>query len=144
MNEKELADRLLRLGDSEHSSPPGPRELTRRVLARDRRRVTALAALAAAFWLGSIVLLYLSMSRLLGLYARFQESGWPASDPHAAPVYRFLLELTAGLEALGFALLLTMVLLFVSRRASLRQINANLIEISEKLQRLEQRATGAP
>jgi hypothetical protein len=37
-----------------------------------------------------------------------------------------------------------MVLLFVSRRASLRQINANLIEISEKLERLEQRATRVP
>jgi hypothetical protein len=139
MNEKELADKLLKLGDSELSSPTGPRDLTRRVLARDRRRVTALAALAAAFWLGSIVLLYRFMAELLGLYARFQEAGWPAADPHAAHVYRFLLGLAASLEAMGFALLLTMVLLFVSRRASLRQINANLIEISEKLERLEQR-----
>jgi hypothetical protein len=144
MNEKELADKLLRLGASELSNPPGPRELTRRVLARDRRRVTALAALALVFWLGSVVVLYVFMGELLGLYAQFQRAGWPTTDPHAAAVYRFLLGLSASVEALSFAFLVTMVLLFVSRRASLRQINANLIEISEKLERLEQRTTGVP
>jgi hypothetical protein len=144
MNEKELADKLLRLGASELSNPPGPRELTRRVIARDRRRVTALAALALVFWLGSVVVLYVFMGELLGVYAQFQKAGWPADDPHAAPVYRFLLALSASLEALSFASLFTMVLLFVSRRASLRQINANLIEISDKLERLEQRTTQVP
>jgi hypothetical protein len=144
MNERELADKLLRLGASELSDPPGPRELTQRVISRDRRRVTALAALALVFWLVSVVVLYVFMGELLGLYAQFQKAGWPAADPHAAPVYRFLLGLSASVEALSFAFLVTMVLLFVSRRASLRQINANLIEISEKLERLEQRTTRVP
>jgi hypothetical protein len=144
MNERELADKLLRLGASELSNPPGPRELTQRVIARDRRRVTALAALALVFWLGSVVVLYVFMGELLGLYAQLQKAGGPAADPHAAPVYRFLLGLSASLEALSFAFLVTMVLLFVSRRASLRQINANLIEISEKLERLEQRTAKVP
>jgi hypothetical protein len=144
MNEKELADKLLRLGASELSNPPGPRELMQRVIARDRRRVAALAALAFVFWLGSVVVLYVFMGELLGLYAQFQKAGWPTADPHAAPVYRFLLGLSASVEALSFAFLVTMVLLFVSRRASLRQINANLIEISEKLERLEQRTTRVP
>jgi hypothetical protein len=144
MNEKELADKLLRLGTSELSSPPGPRELTQRIIARDRRRVTALAVLALVFWLASVVVLYVFMGELLALYAQFQKAGWPASDPHAAPVYRFLIGLAASLEALSCAFVITMVLLFVSRRASLRQINANLIEISEKLERLEQRTTGVP
>jgi hypothetical protein len=144
MNERDLADKLLRLGASELSDPPGPRELTQRVIARDRRRVTALAALALVFWLVSIVVLYMLMGELIGLYFRFQKAGGPAADPHAAPVYRFLITLSASLEALSIAFLFTMVLLFVSRRASLRQINANLIEISEKIERLEQRTTPAP
>src|SRR5262249_37321802 len=144
MNEKELADKLLRLGASELSNPPGPRELTQRVIARDRRRVAALAALAFVFWLGSVVVLYVFMGELLALYARSRQAGWPPAAPHAAPVYRLLLGLSASVEALSFAFLITMVLLFVSRRASLRQINANLIEISEKLERLEQRTSRVP
>jgi hypothetical protein len=144
MNEKELADKLLKLGASEFSNPPGPRELMQRVIARDRRRVTALAALAVVFWLGSVVVLYVSMWELFGLYAQFQKAGWPTADPHTASVHRFLLGLSASVEALSFAFLVTMVLLFVSRRASLRQINANLIDISEKLERLEQRTTRVP
>jgi hypothetical protein len=144
MNEKELADKLLRLGASELPSPPGPRELTQRVIARDRRRVTALAALALVFWVASVVVLYMFMWELLGMYAQFEKTGWPAAEPHTAPVYRFLLGLSASLEALSWAFLVTMVLLFVSRRASLRQINANLIEISEKLERLEKGTTRVP
>jgi len=72
------------------------------------------------------------------------EGRGPAADPNTAHIYRFLIGLSSSLEALSFAFLFTMVLLFVSRRASLRQINANLIEISEKLERLEQRTIKAP
>jgi len=144
MNEKELAARLLNLGASELSNPPGPRELTRRVIARDRRRVTVLAALALVFWLGAIAMLYVFLGEIIGLYAQFQKAGGPAADPSVAHIYRFLIGLSASLEALSFAVLVTMVLLFVSRRASLRQINANLIEISEKLERLEQRTIKVP
>jgi hypothetical protein len=138
MNEKDLAAKLLRLGTSELSNPPGPRELTQKVIARDRRRVTVLAVVALVFWLCSIVVLYMFMFELVGVYAQFQSAGGPNADPHAAHVYRFLLGLSASLESLCFAFLATMALLFVSRRASLRQINANLIEISEKLERPEQ------
>jgi hypothetical protein len=138
MNEKELADRLLKLGASELSNPSSPRELTQRVIARDRRRVTALAVVALLFWLGSILVLYVFMVEIA------LKVGGPSDDPNAAIVYRFLLGLSASIEALSFALLVTMVLLFVSRRASLRQINANLIEISDKLERLEQRTITVP
>jgi hypothetical protein len=144
MNEKDLAAKLLSLGTSEPSKPPGPRELTQRVIARDRRRVIVLAVVALVFWLASIVVLYVFMGELLSVYAQFQSTGGPDADPHAAHVYRFLLGLSASLESLCFAFLATMVLLFVSRRASLRQINANLIEISEKLERLEQAGNKVP
>jgi hypothetical protein len=144
MNEKELADKLLNLGASELSTLPGPRELSQRVIARDRRRVTGLAAVALVFWLASIVVLYVFMGELLGFYVQFQQAGGPAADPNAAHFYRILLGLFASIESLCFAFLVTMVLLFVSKRASLRQINANLIEISDKLERFEQRTTSLP
>jgi hypothetical protein len=144
MNEKELADKLLRLGASDLPRPPGPRELTQRILSRDRRRVTALAVVAVVFWLVSIVILYVFMWDFLGVYAQFEKAGWPAAEPHTAPVYRFLLGLSASLESLCLALLVTMILFFVSRRASLRQVNANMLEISEKLERLGQRSTTSP
>jgi hypothetical protein len=140
MNEKELADKLLKLGTSDLSNPPGPRELAQRILARDSRRVRVLAALAVVFWLGAIVVLYVFMWELMGAYAQFEKTGWPAAEAHVAPVYRFLLGLFASLESICFALLFTMVLLFVSRRASLRQVNFTLMGISDKLERLEQRS----
>jgi hypothetical protein len=140
MGEKELAKALLGLGASELSSPPGSHEQTQRVLARDRRRVTLLAAITTVFWLGSAALLYGFMAELLGTYAQIQRAGAQAADPYVAPVYRFLLALAGSLEALIFALLCTVILMFASRRAALRQINASLIEISEKLKRLEQQS----
>ena len=69
------------------------------------------------------------------------KAGAPPADPHLAPVYRFLLALSGSVEALSFALLFSVILLFASRRASLRQINANLVAISEKLER---RSADAP
>src|SRR5262249_45294333 len=128
MSDKELARALLGLGASGSPDSPGAHEQTQRVLARDRRRLRFLAAITAVFWLGSAVVLYGFMAELLVLYARVQRAG-PAVDPHVAPVYRFLLTLSASVEALVLALLGTVILMFASRRATLRQINASLIEI---------------
>jgi hypothetical protein len=136
MSEKDLAKALLQLGATELANPPGSPEQTQRVLVRDRRRVFLLAALALVFWLGSALVLYWFMFELLGFVAREQHNGQLAVEPHVAAVYRFLFALAASVEALMFALFCTMILLFVSRRAALRQINANLIEISLKLQSL--------
>jgi hypothetical protein len=140
MREKDLANALLRLGAKELANPPGSPEQTQRVLARDRRRVLLLAALALVFWLASALVLYWFMFELLGFLARAQHNGELALEPHVAAVYKFLTALFASLESLILALLCTMILLFVSRRAALRQINANLIEISLKLQSLTPRS----
>jgi hypothetical protein len=45
--------------------------------------------------------------------------------------------------ALSFAMLFSIVLLFASRRATLRQINANLLAISDQLKHLEGRGAAA-
>jgi hypothetical protein len=139
MSEKELARALLRLGAAELSNPPGSHEQTQRVLARDRRRVIILAAVTLVFWLGSAFVLYLFMFELLGLIARVSRAGGSGIDPNLAAVYKFLLALAGSIEALILALFCTMILMFVSRRAALRQINASLIEIAQKLNQLEKR-----
>jgi hypothetical protein len=50
--------------------------------------------------------------------------------------------LVCAVLALALALLSTLALLFVSRRATLRQVNASLIEISKELKRLNAVKTG--
>jgi hypothetical protein len=132
MSEKDLAKALLALGATELSNPPGSHEQTQKVLARDRRRVRLVGSLALCLWLVAAFILYWFMSELLALYPLVQHGG----SEVIAPVYRFLLVLAGCLEAMIFAFLCTLILMFVSRRATLRQINANLIEISQQLKRL--------
>jgi hypothetical protein len=138
MSEKELAKALLRLGDSELPDPPSTMDLIRRILSRDRRLVKLLTALTIFFWLGGVVVLYVFMAELSVLLAQVQRAGGPAPDPSVGSVYKFLLVLASSIESLSLAFLCTMILLFVTRRASLRQINANLLDITQKLEHLEQ------
>ncbi len=138
MSEKELAKALLKAGGLEAPDPPSTKDLIRRILARDRKLVTLLTTLTIFFWLGAVVVLYVFMYELVGLLARFRQPGSPALDPLVAAVYKFLLVLASSVESLSLAFLCTMILLFVTRRASLRQINASLLEITQKLERLEQ------
>jgi hypothetical protein len=133
MGEKELSKALLRLGAAELSSPPGSHEQVQRVLTRDRRRVRVVLAITAFFWLFSAVVLYGSLAQFLGLVAQIQRAPAQTLDPNLAAVYKFLTMLAGSVESLVLALLSSVVLIFASRRATLRQINASLIEISAKL-----------
>jgi hypothetical protein len=138
MNEKDLAKALLRMGASEMTIPPGSPEQTQRILARDRRRLRLLAGLTLFFWMGSAALLYGFMFELIAFLRHFPPAAGAAADPNLAAVYKFLLVLASSIEALIMAFLCTIVLVFASRRAALRQINASLIEISQQLKRFEQ------
>ena len=50
----------------------------------------------------------------------------------------FQLSTLAAVAVLTLATLCTVLLLFASRRATLRQVNASLVEISEQLKQLRQ------
>jgi hypothetical protein len=141
MNEKELAKALLGLGASELPEPPSTKDLIRRILARDRKLVTLLTALTVFFWLAGVVALYVFIVELSILLNQAEQVGRPAVDPLLGSVYRFLLVLASSVEALSLAFLCTMILLFVTRRASLRQINAGLLEVTQKLENLERGLT---
>jgi hypothetical protein len=79
------------------------------------------------------------MFELLGMITRISKAGGASIDPNLAAIYKFLLALAGSIEALILALFFSMILMFVSRRAALRQINASLIEIAQKLNQLEKR-----
>src|ERR1700726_3297377 len=141
MTDKELAKALLQMGSSELHSTPDAGELTKKILARDRRRVWLVAAVTLFFWVMSALALFGFMFTLLGMIGEIQQPGRPPADPLIAAVYKFLLVLAASLESLILAFLCTILLMFFSRRATLRQVNANLAEISHQLKELKQ-ATG--
>ena len=132
MTEKELAKELLKLGVEEFASGDAQKE-TQNILRRDRRRLKVLACLAICFWIGSVVTLYWSTISLIQTYVEMQQPGGPKVDPQVETTYKFLIGLASSIEGLIFALLFTMLLLFFSRRATLRQINANLVETTKLL-----------
>jgi hypothetical protein len=142
MTEKELGRALLHL-DVAPPAAPDPRQLTRQILERDRRRIRLLAGLATFFWIltaaGVICLcpFYVMMlaPRLRAYHAGRAQlandwEAWATVGDWAA--YWIL----ACIIALLLAAICTVLLILVSRRATLRQINASLVEISEQLKQL--------
>ena len=58
-------------------------------------------------------------------------------DPLVADLVRVVFVAQASIEGVIFALLCTLLLLIFSRRATLRQVNANLMEISTQLRNMK-------
>jgi hypothetical protein len=158
MTEKKLADALVNLDSAQGSSPSDARAQAQRVIVRDRWRVKILtnltvffAILAAAaiimFFYGFYYYIYPKFPLSLNQVARMS----PLERTEALSAARFdafywaqlwsIWLTTAALVALLAAGLCTVWLTMVSRRATLRQVNAHLLEISEQLRQLRQ-ATG--
>jgi hypothetical protein len=145
MTEKELGRALLNLDVAPAPAALDPRQLTQRILERDRRRIRLLVGLAALFWLltaaGVICLcpFYVLMvaPRLHAYQAGRAQlandwNDWAMVGHWAA--YWIL----ACILSLLLAAICTVLLILLSRRATLRQINASLAEISEQLRQLRQ------
>jgi hypothetical protein len=149
MTEKDLGRALLDLDLAPVPAAQDPRLLTQRILERDRRQVRRLAGLAALFWvvtaagLGGLITFYLlQVTPRLRAYAagRAQlQNDWNE--------WAFAVDLAAGgllacITALLLAAVCTVLLTLLSRRATLRQINASLAEISEQLRLMRQPPAG--
>jgi hypothetical protein len=144
MNEKELGRALLNL-DLAPPAAPDPRQLTRRILERDRRRIRLLAALVTILWLlvaaGVVVLISIYLLQVpprLRAYAAGRahlQNDWEAWVILGDWVAKGIL---GCIIALLLAAVFTVLLILISRQATLRQINASLIEISEQLKLLRQ------
>jgi hypothetical protein len=151
MTEKELGRALLNLDMVPSSPAPDPRQLTRTILERDRRRIRLLASLATLFWVlttAGVVCLCPFYVIVVAPRLRAYQAGraqlendwndWAMVGDWAA--YWIL----ACIISLLLAAVCTVLLILLSRRATLRQINAGLVEISEQLKRLQPPQEGQP
>jgi hypothetical protein len=150
MTEKELGRALLNLDMAPSPPVTDPRQLTRNILERDRRRVRLLAVLATLFWFLTaagivcvcpfyvvIVAPRLRAYQVGGAHLDNDWSDWARVGDWAA--YWIL----GCIISLLLAATCTVLLILVSRRATLRQINANLVGISEQLKQLSQVSSSA-
>jgi heme exporter protein D len=145
MIEKELGSALLKLDLAPSPAAPDPRQLTQKILDRDRRRIRLLAGLATLFWVlatAGVVSLCPFYVIVVAPRLRAYEAGraqlqndwneWATVGDWAAYlILPFIISLL-------LAAVCTVLLILVSRRATLRQINASLVEISEQLKQLRQ------
>jgi hypothetical protein len=142
MNDKELGKALLALDTTPKPSELDARHLARNIIARDRRRVRALAGVATFFWIAATAgivwlaaMYFVMVEPRLKAYAagRAQVAAdwqdWARAGDMAAR------SLLVCLAAMLLAAISTVVLILLSRHATLRQINASLIELSEQIKR---------
>ncbi|HEY1380451.1 MAG TPA: hypothetical protein VGF55_26860 [Gemmataceae bacterium] len=150
MNEKDFGDALLRL-DMSARPPADARALTDRVLARDRRRVRVLTWLTVGTWLfaaAMVLFLLVAFGLIFPAQAKLKDEKFkdritPAQREQAERELEVAFKMatvviTFTVGALSLAGLCTLGLVMATRRATLRQVNANLVEITEQLKQLRQ------
>ena len=150
MTEKELRKALLGLDSTRLTAVPDAQQITRKVLERDRRRVRLLAVLTIVLWVtaasGILVVLYalLAVHPERGI-AQDAERGrvTSAERERIEHVRLMMIEKTTAVVAISVAVLAlaalgTVFLVFAARAATIRQVNATLVEISEQLKLLKQ------
>lgn len=147
MTEKELGNALCNL----ESVAPDSRQLTHEILQRDSRRIRRLTYLTALFWmLTAASVISLCPFYIIVVAPRLQayqagraqlENDWNdwAMAGNLAAGWIF-----ACIVFLLLAAGCTIFLILFSRRATLRQINASLLEISERLKQLRQPLPSEP
>ena len=158
MSERELGDALLR---GEH--PIDVNELTRRVLRRDRRRMWILGAFCVIAWMLVVMLPWSTVLPMLAKVASHVAAVEQSTAGANASVDRVpttdattqrsaqtteLLQIIkqgtiatfiGSIASMFMAAVCTIALILLSRRATLRQVNARLAEISDQLKVLTSR-----
>lgn len=151
MTEKKLGQALLDLDARQIAGVPDAHAQTWRVLERDRRRVWWLTALTMTLWAGAILMvlwMLIAFALLFPLQAKLKDPAQlnrlPAemraqAQEKAQIVFQMItVGVTCSVGILALAALSTVFLVMASRRATLRQVNASLLEISEQLKALRQ------
>lgn len=143
MNERDLRKALLH-GEAQIDI----QALTERVLRRDRRRIWILGIFCIVAWMAVVMLPWSTVLPMLAKVAQYQaqiNSQTPAtpaeqheqmlkimSVTHYGTILTFLL----NVGSMFIAALCTVLLVILSRRATLRQVNWRLQEISAQIQKL--------
>src|SRR5687767_632522 len=148
MSERELGRALLDLDSQKLAGVPVAREQTWRILEQDRRRVWWLTALTIALWSAAILLvlwMLVAFGLLFPLQAHLNDDAQVArvgmtpqmredAKLKAQIVFQMItVGVTLSVGVLALAALATVFLVRASRRATLRQINASLLEISQQI-----------
>lgn len=144
MLDKDVGEALLRLDLTPQSNAPTAQ--IDRIIDADRRRVKRWTRISIALWivaaLGAIVLFVLGGLTFPVIAKLLAEKGEGTLEQPDTP-FLALAKLMAVCMVLGTASFVTLVaaglatvlLLVRSRSATLRQINANLLQVSEQLKR---------
>ena len=160
MSDKDLGKALLQLNSLDLAGVGNARQQTWQVLERDRRRVRLWTGVTVGLWLLAmlwVVFVLVTFGLLMPMQAKLLQDPDKADerfkdDPEKAkaaarmrePVVmnlilqKLVVNVTAALAVLSLAALATVFLVLASRRATLRQVNASLLEISEQLRLLRQ------
>ena len=157
MSEKELGEALLKFDGATLAGIPDQRQQLWRILEGDRRRVRILTWLVVIAWLlaGGLVLIALvGYGFIFPMQAKVmkQIDEGKLSVKERDQLQRItLMSFQKSTLLIGFsvfvmagAALCTVFLILASRKATLRQVNASLVEIGEQLKRLRQPQAGPP
>jgi len=145
ISEQKLGEALLQL-DLAPAARPAAGQIER-IIESDRRRVRWLTRLTIALWILAAmgaVLIFIGGGFVFPMIAKLLKQAGEGSLDRPDTPFLMLARLTAMTMVVGCVSFVTLVaaglatvlLVFRSRRATLRQINANLLQISEQLQQL--------
>jgi ABC-type phosphate/phosphonate transport system permease subunit len=157
MSDKDIGKALLQLDAANLANVPDVREQVARVLQRDQRRVKLWTLVTAGLWLLAVtmvmgILIFLGL--LFPMWAKLKAGD--GQDRINAQERQQLLEeadiafkmvsvlIAASVGVLAAAALSTVFLLFASRRATLRQVSANLLEVCEQIKQLREAIATRP
>lgn len=139
MTEKELGQSLLTW--DAYGKPNDPRAITLAVLERDKRRVGRWTVVTVIFW----VLAFVAVAAMVCVYfVLIQPRQWYHAQQSNSKEMRDWIMVSELAAKTVFAVatmvllaaLSTVALVFASRRATLRQVNANLAAIADELRQL--------
>jgi hypothetical protein len=151
MSEKELGRALLDLDSRKLAGVADPREETWKILERDRRRVWWLTAASVGLWSVAILMvlgMMVAFALIFPLQAKLRDEAQQARvglTPETAVDAQFKAQMAFQMGVVGvtvsvgltcLAVLASLLLNIANRRATLRQINASLLEISQQLREL--------
>jgi hypothetical protein len=150
MSEPDLGKSLLQAARAEQSGPLDSRDRTTQILRRDRRRMRLLGGATLLLWLigvcGIAFVLY-NLYIYVPQYMEFagEKTGTTSIERRQSITESYLAGFQIGFvviscsaAVLAVAALGTFLLVLDTRRATLRQINASLALISERLERLQE------
>jgi hypothetical protein len=156
MSDKELGEALLRLDAADLAGVPDHRQQIWRILERDRLKIRVLTFAVVCDWTlaGLLVLAGLVSYGFTfpqqALLMRQAEEGELTAKDRDQMQRVILMSFQKGTLLIAFsvalmagAALCTVFLILATRRATLRQVNASLAEISEQLKRLRPTPGGA-